>query len=263
MRISPFVFIATLAVSSALSQAAPIRVGIFTGISSGRFWHTNAHTASAAITAMLAAPDSSNLGPNLVRATRGFQVSVHGVTTGQGAPNSDQKAAFLAALDSLDVVVLNNNVYFPSLFADSASRARLNAFFRSKGTVSLHFTSDMPTGDWSEFESLHGTRFMNHPAADRNATVHLDTAAASDPSWRFLNRGLPDTARFVEEWISFTANGGTIRANPGLKVALRIDEASYENGMGGAIAMGDHPMSWYRPQSGGGRFFYTGIGHRA
>jgi type 1 glutamine amidotransferase len=128
--------------------------------------------------------------------------------------------------------------------------------------VCVHATTDS-FGAWPEWDALHGTRFQNHPSSDRYATVRLDTLSGQDDSWTFLNRGLADTT-FLEEWFSFTTNADVIRATPGLKTTLNIDETSYTGGMGGARAMGeDHPMSWYREFPEGGRFFYTALGHRA
>src|SRR5690606_5199675 len=57
-------------------------------------------------------------------------------------------------------------------------------------------------------------------------------------------------------------NGNVIRAKSGLKVAVTVDEASYAGGMGATRVMGDHPMSWFRELPGGGRFFFTALGHR-
>jgi type 1 glutamine amidotransferase len=245
--------------------AAPIRVGIFAGVGTGRFWHTSTHTASNALLSILARPDTANIGPDLVIHPDGFLVSFLGLTgTATGSPMVVQRQAFIDALDTLDVVILNQNVDIGNIFSATPHRERLEAFSRTKGVISLHQTLDT-YGTWAYWDSLQGARFQNHPASDRQATIRLDSIGAqgTDASWWFLNRGLPDTARFVEEWFSFTTNGDVIRSNPGLNVTVDINEATYQAGLGGARAMGDHPMSWYRNFPEGGRFFYTAIGHRA
>jgi type 1 glutamine amidotransferase len=185
-----------------------------------------------------------------------------GVVTGQGTPTTEQRQAFIDALDTMDVAVFLNNVEIGNIISDPVHRAKFEAFSRSKGVVSIHHTTDS-YGTWPAWDSLHGTRFRNHPSSDREATLHLDTLAHKDPHWKFLNRGLPDTVRILEEWFSFLGSAETIRAVSALKVTVRVDESSYSGGMGGAFSMGpDHPMSWYRALPEGGRFFYTAMGHR-
>jgi type 1 glutamine amidotransferase len=156
------------------------------------------------------------------------------------------------------VFILNQNI--DSIFNDSVSRARIENFWKRKGFVSVHSTTEN-RGRWPRWDSLHGTRFRNHPSApDRNATLKLDTISRAEPSWRLLNAGLSDTD-FVDEWLYFQDNGSTIRATPGLKVTVNLDEATV-SGSNPPVPMGDHPMSWYREFPEGGRFFYTAMGSR-
>jgi type 1 glutamine amidotransferase len=243
--------------------AAPIRVGILTGQRSGSFWVTSNHTAANTIISILANPDSSNLGPNLAVYQEEVIVTRFGRTgTTQGKPTPDEVQAFIDALDTTDVVVLVNNIDMGNIFSDSVHRQKLEAYSRTHGVLSHHHTLDT-YGTWAAWDLLQGARFLNHPSSDRSATVHLDSVAESDPHYLFLNRGLPDTARFLEEWFSFSTSGAAIRSNAGLNVTVRVDEASYQGGLGGAPEMGaDHPLSWYRTFPEGGRFFYTAIGHR-
>jgi len=66
---------------------------------------------------------------------------------------------------------------------------------------------------------------------------------------------LPASLAFTDEWYNFVAN-----PRPHVTVLLTIDEASYEPGPG---AMGDdHPLAWAHTV-GGGRAWYTNLGHRA
>lgn len=246
---------------AASSFAAPIRVGIFKSYGANRFWHTNIHTAGAAIVSILQNPDSANLGPDLVKPKDGFIATQYGKLSGASTTSDAEEAPFFDALDSLDVVVFPSIADMGNVIEAShpAKRPRLLQHIRTKGVVSIHATTDS-YGTWPAWDSVHGARFRNHPSSDREATLHLDSTARLDPDGRFLNRGLPDTARFVEEWLSFTTNADAIRAT-GVKVTVNVDEDSYEGGLGGASAMGDHPLSWYRTFPEGGRFFYTAIGH--
>ena len=251
------------------STAAPIRVGIYKGVgAAGRYWHTHIHPGSEMIAAMLANPAAAGL-QNPVIPSQGFSVTMYGVDTSCAAngctASTMQKEAFIAALDTLDVVLIPSSVSFGSGINVGAHRDRLRAFWRTKGLISLHQSTDSH-GEWASWDSLNAARFQNHPRSERYATVRLDTIGTGgmDSAWRFLNKGLPDTARIFEEWLSFTTNATTIRGYPHVRTTVNVDENSYEGGLDGARAMGDdHPMSWYRQHPEGGRFFYTAIGHRA
>lgn len=241
--------------------AAPIRVAIFKGTGGGGdSWHDNIHTASAAVISILANPAAADLGANLVVPADGFVVSEYGTTTGTTKPTAPQIAAFMAALDSVQVVVIPSLTDIGAVLT-GADRVKLETFAQTKGLVSLHFTIDHKSR-WAEWTALHGATFRNHPMTDRSGTVYLDTLAKNDPNWKLLNRGLPDTARFTEEWVFFVEAPAAIRGHPQLKVTVNLNEASVESGLGGIAAMGDHPLSWYRELPGGGRFFYTALGHR-
>ncbi|MCD6025122.1 MAG: hypothetical protein K0Q91_2038 [Fibrobacteria bacterium] len=259
----PFRIAALLGAAAAASSAAPVRVGIFTGFGA-TYGHTHIHTAANALRDILVNPAGSGLGSGLVMASAGFQVTRLGLPDSSSCrilncpPDADRKAEFLAALDSLDVLVLNNNSLLEHIF-DGAGREKIEAFARRKGVVSLHATLHM-VGAWPSLDSLHGTTFNNHPV-EQSGTVRLDPASSGDASWRFLNRGLPDTARFMDEWLFYTSTGAQLRARSGLKVSLNLKEDGINPG--GLAPMGDHPLAWYRAFPQGGRFFYTALGHRA
>jgi hypothetical protein len=254
-------FIATVSIGIAI--AAPIRVGVFKTNGPGKYWHTNMHTAGSVIAAMLADPHAARLGPALIVPVSGFSVTQFGlVEPATGTATVQQQSEFIAALDTLEVVVFPDITDFGSSMPDTDRRARLLSFMKRKGVVSIYGTTDS-YGTWAPWDSLHGARFQNWPSSSRQATLHLDSVAMETPTFRFLTRGLPDTARFLDQWMSFTTNGDVIRAKPGLTVTVTIDEASYNGGLGGTRAMGDHPMSWAREWPEGGRLFYTAVGERA
>jgi type 1 glutamine amidotransferase len=252
---------------------APVRVGFFMGSGNDEDWHTSIHTAGTVIQSMLAnptteaytgCPPACPLGPSITVPPQGFTYQQFGDTgtnnTHTGAPTAAEIAAFINALDTLDVVILPSCDEFGAMITDSGDRMKFLNFASQKGVVSMHQTS--ANSLWPAFDSLEGAVFYNHPNSYRQATLKRDTLPqdTSDPSFAFLDRGLPDTA-FTDEWFSFQQTGAAIRATPYLKVTLTVDENSYVGGLGGALAMGDHPMSWYRNFPTGGRFFYTALVH--
>ncbi len=246
----------------------PIRVGQYKGTGQNRYWHTNIHTSGNVLNTILTNKDSAQLvlGPDLVVPDSGFRFSTFGLASGTGAPTTAQREAFIAALDTLDVVIISCFVEIGNSISSAAHRTALMAHIQTKGYVAVHATTDS-YGTWAGLDSIHAARFQNHPNSDRNGRLRLDSLDMSyndaDSTWKFLNRSLADTT-FLEEWFSFTTNGNVIRSYPGVKVTVNIDESSYQGGLGGARAMGaDHPMSWYRYLPSGGRFFYTAVGHRA
>jgi hypothetical protein len=264
-RIVPLAVLVALAAFALASTAtaAPIRVGFFKGIGSSRYWNTNIHTAGTALATLLANPDAANLGPALVKPAAGIVLSFFGLDSAQqGTPSAGQKAAFMSALDSLDVIVFPNNVGFASIFTDTVNRAKLEWFFKTRGVVSLHWTTQTTTGNpyWGAWDSLPGT-LSGGWITTGSGTLRRDSAAAQYPAARFLNRGLPDTARFAEKWLSHTRHADSLRAISGLKVTMTLDSASLSSS-GATRLSARQPYSWYRTIPEGGRFFYTGLGDR-
>jgi hypothetical protein len=249
-----------------MASAAPIRVGFFKGVSQGRYWNINMHAAGSSLATLLANPDSANLGSALVKPAAGLNLTFYGVpelptdTLHQlRYPTAEQKAAFLSALDSLDVVIFPNSTGLESIFSDSAQRRKLEVFFKTRGVVGLHWTWQTGGTPWGAWDSLPGSRSGGW-IAENMGTLRRDTSAAHDPSMRFLNRGLPDTARFQEKWLSFVQTPAALRAIPGLKATMILDSASLVPSATQSRA--NQPYSWYRELPEGGRFFYTGLGHR-
>ncbi|MBR7832171.1 ThuA domain-containing protein [Actinospica durhamensis] len=127
---------------------------------------------------------------------------------------------------------------------DDEGREALVAYMDGGGSwLGVHGASTTEY-DWPYFGELVGAWFDQHPAVQpavmrveddtHPATAHLGT------SW----------AR-TDEWYSFRRNP---RAD--VRVLLSVDEAGYEGGTMGP----DHPIAWCR-DFGGGRSFYTALGH--
>lgn len=245
----------------------PIRVGSFMGTGTGKYWHANIQQGQTALATMFTSPSTTGLGTDLVVPPKGFTYAKFGVTCENCSPTAAQTTAFIAALDTLDVVYIGCFVDLGSIVSNATQRDRLKKFITTKGYLGVHATTDS-YGTWADLDLINATRFENHPNADRVASIRRDSVAQTNPDWVYLNKGLfangTDTS-FTEEWFSYTTSGTAIRSGNSMgtqMVTTKMDEASYAGGMGGAKQMGDHPMSWARRFTEGGRMFYTGVGHR-
>ncbi len=253
----------------------PIRVGMFGGTGTGgSYWSTNTHTAFTVVRDMLARPDTAKLGDSLVippagftfyRTTLAWNSSTMSECAGPGCgPDATQIAEFVSALDTLDVMVMNNVVSWSSRVTSEWQRAQFQNFWRKKGYVAIQNMADMRNDIWEPLDSIHGARLRGW-AADQTFTIRRDSVFMAEPAWRQLNKGVfpngLDTS-FFERPIYFTESGITIRARAHVKPTMTLVEASVMN-PGVQTPMGDHPYSWYRELPEGGRFFYTALGHRA
>lgn len=271
----------TVTVSSVSAQGKPgidrpIRIGMFKGTGPGNaYWHSNIHTAVAALTSMLANPAEAGLGDSLVIPPKGFTFMNSGVgpvsstnpaeCSGSGCgPTATQITDFIAAMDTLDVLFISCFVDWGNRVTNATQREAFANFWTNKAYVAVHATTDS-YGRWAPQDSIHGARFRGHPSSDRNGRLVRDSVFESEAAFKYLNRGLfvngLDTT-FLEEWFFFTTPAATIRSVAFLKPTVKLDESSLAGGLGGQAAMGDHPMSWYRQLPTGGRFFYTAVGHR-
>ena len=100
--------------------------------------------------------------------------------------------------------------------------------------------------DWPYFGGLAGARFDQHPP-EQTATVTVE-----DPDHPATSH-LPATWAWHDEWYAFRTN-----PRPQVRVLLTVDETTYDGGTMGA----DHPVAWCH-EYGGGRCFYTALGHAA
>jgi len=121
------------------------------------------------------------------------------------------------------------------------------------GFVGVHAASDT-LYDWPWYGELVGAYFGGHPPGTSVATLHNEDPA--HPSTRHLD----ETFRLQDEWYFFDRN-----PRGDVHVLLTLDEGS--NALLSAYALvrggtGDHPITWCHPY-GGGRSWYTGLGHRS
>ena len=138
-------------------------------------------------------------------------------------------------------------VIFLSTTGDVLNTAQQNAFENyigdGGGYVGIHSAADTEY-DWPFYGNLVGAYFKQHPA-QQNATIKV--ADKVHPATKHL----PDRWNRFDEWYDY-------RANPrgDVHVLATLDETSYQNATMGS----DHPITWCQ-EFGGGRSFYTGLGH--
>ncbi len=127
---------------------------------------------------------------------------------------------------------------------DAAQQTAFQSYIAAGGGyVGIHAAADTEY-DWAWYGGLVGAYFASHPAI-QNATVRVEDRS------HIATSHLPSTWTRSDEWYNYRTNP---RAN--VKVLANLNEATYTGGGMGA----DHPITWCQ-NYGGGRSFYTGLGH--
>ncbi|MBB5868391.1 type 1 glutamine amidotransferase [Allocatelliglobosispora scoriae] len=111
------------------------------------------------------------------------------------------------------------------------------------GYVGVHAAADTEY-DWPWYGGLVGAWFSSHPA-QQQATIKVEDRGNVSTSH------LAPTWTRTDEWYNYRTNPRSVA-----KVLASLDESSYS---GGTMA-GDHPITWCQ-NYGGGRSWYTGLGH--
>jgi len=122
-------------------------------------------------------------------------------------------------------------------------RAALASFVRGGGGFAGVHCAAATEPDWPYYGNMLGARFARHPAVQPGVIRLVDR---DHPATAHL----PDPWPRTDEWYDFD------HPPAGVRVLLRIDEASYTGGGMGA----EHPLAWCH-EFGGGRVFYTALGH--
>ncbi len=112
------------------------------------------------------------------------------------------------------------------------------------GYVGVHSAADTEY-DWPFYGTLMGAYFLSHPDIQQ---ASVDIEIADHPA----TVGLPSPWPRTDEWYNFQTN-----PRPNVTVLATVDESTYTGGTMGA----DHPITWSHPTGGGGRAFYTAMGH--
>ncbi|WP_327672461.1 MULTISPECIES: ThuA domain-containing protein [unclassified Streptomyces] len=141
-------------------------------------------------------------------------------------------------------------VVFLSTTGDVLDATQQKAFegyvAKGGGYLGVHAAADTEY-DWSYYGGLVGAWFQGHPAI-QPATVRVEDH--HHPA----TRGLPDAWQRTDEWYNYRSNPRD-KDRP-VHVLASLDETTYTGG----TMNGDHPIAWCQ-NYGGGRAFYTGLGH--
>jgi type 1 glutamine amidotransferase len=129
---------------------------------------------------------------------------------------------------------------------DEQGRAALTHYMKQGGNwLGVHAASTCEY-EWPWFEGLVGAWFDQHPQI-QPATLSVEDR--EHPATAHLG----GTWERTDEWYAFRRNP---REQDGVRVLMSVDEATYSGGTMG----GDHPLAWCH-EYGGGRCFYTALGH--
>jgi type 1 glutamine amidotransferase len=121
---------------------------------------------------------------------------------------------------------------------------RMKNFIKNgKGYVGVHSATDTEY-DWGWYGKLVGAYFLDHPKIQQARITTIDNSHIS-------TRHLEKSWKIEDEWYNFKD------FNPSINELLNLEESSYDGGKNGEY----HPITWYH-EFGGGRSFYTGLGHR-
>lgn len=160
-------------------------------------------------------------------------------------------------LHRYDVLVLNNSNELVTLLDEKQRVAVEQWYARGNGIVALHAVL-VHQQDWPWMYELGGCDF-NSDSEYLEATVNVDPAALDHPAVK----GWGSSFKITADW---TNHDRTVTGLPGFQVLLRVDESTYDpvrdyfKSRGGKAMGKDHPIAWIHT-NGGGRFFYTELGH--
>jgi type 1 glutamine amidotransferase len=160
-------------------------------------------------------------------------------------------------LAQYQVLVLNNANALTDLLDEGQRQAVENWYKKGGGIVALHAALVHQT-KWEWLTDLAGCDF-NSDSNFLPAKVVIDPENKDHSSVR----GFGPEFTYSADW---TNHDRVVTGLPGIKVLFRVDEATYEpvrdyfKTRGGKPMGKDHPAAWLR-EHGGGRFFYTELGH--
>ena len=133
---------------------------------------------------------------------------------------------------------------------DSLQQLAFERFIgKGRGFVGVHAAADTEY-EWPFYRGLVGRQFVQHPE-HQDGTIYV-----VDEDFPGM-AGFGDSLRLREEWYEYTE----VYADS-LNYLYAVDTASYsQRGWKGESKMGAfHPLGWWH-EYGGGRSFYTGLGH--
>ncbi len=194
--------------------------------------------------------------PEIAR-TNGWLVRVLGEAGYNADVTETAKDVTPERLADYRVLVLNNTTALDVVF-DAKQRQAIASWYKGgKGIVALHAALVHQT-KWKWFNDLAGCDF-NSDSDFLEAKLVVDPANKEHPAVK----GFGPKFSYSADW---TNHDRTVTGLPGVKVLLRVEEPTYEpvrdyfKTRGGKAMGKDHPVAWVR-EHGGGRFFYTELGH--
>jgi type 1 glutamine amidotransferase len=160
-------------------------------------------------------------------------------------------------LAEYDIFLMNNCNALDELLNDAQRKAIEDWYKGGKAIVALHAALVHQT-KWTWFYDLAGCDF-NSDSVFSKAKIVVDPLSKNHPAV---------SGRGPEFWYEadWTNHDKTVTGLPQTTVLLRVDESTYEpvreyfKTRGGKPMGADHPIAWLR-ETGGGRFFYTELGH--
>jgi uncharacterized protein len=176
-----------------------------------------------------------------------------GIKLGYGVDVSEDPQVFTKeTLAQYKVIVFVSNTTDPkkpeSEWFQGEKRDALVGFLKDgKGVVGVHAAADSHYL-WGWYGQMMGGYFERHPKGTPKAT--LTVADAKNPA----TAKLPKTITRNDEWYYYKD------FNPLVHVLITVDPKSI--GESGEADVNPNPNTWYH-QFGGGRVFYTGLGHTA
>jgi len=160
-------------------------------------------------------------------------------------------------LNKYQVLVLNNCTEMTALF-DEKQRMAVEKWYRAGGGIIALHASLVRQTNWKWFNELAGCDF-DSDSEYLEARVMVDPGAINHPTVK----GHGTQFAYKADW---TNHDRSVTGLPGFQVLLRVDESTFEpvreyfQSRGGKAMGKDHPIAWLH-SNGGGRFFYTEIGH--
>ncbi len=160
-------------------------------------------------------------------------------------------------LNKYQVLVLNNCTEMTALF-DEKQRMAVEKWYRAGGGIIALHASLVRQTNWKWFNELAGCDF-DSDSEYLEARVMVDPGAINHPTVK----GHGTQFAYKADW---TNHDRSVTGLPGFQVLLRVDESTFEpvreyfQSRGGKAMGKDHPIAWLH-SNGGGRFFYTELGH--
>ena len=160
-------------------------------------------------------------------------------------------------LDRYRVLILNNCTEMTAILNEE-QRQKIESWYEAGGGIVALHASLVRQTQWAWFNELAGCDF-DSDSEFLEARVVVDPESLDHPTVR----GHGASFQYAADW---TNHDRTVTGLPGFQVLLRVDESTYEavrqlfQERGGKAMGADHPVAWLH-QNGGGRFFYTELGH--